>query len=110
MDGRKKRDSGVDIAIAQLPNVVPLDPCEQRIAALAINPDDVWYFIGRATLEQTQRAHLGGQPIALVIDPRRVLLERVGPLAGADAVDPTVAATGDPVEFDRRADKGRRNR
>ena len=80
VDRRQERDGGIDVAHrATSPTGGAVDPGQQRIAAVAVDADDTRHVADVAALHQAQRADLGAEPVARIVAPRGILLEREAP-------------------------------
>ena len=61
-------------------------------------------------LHKPQRADFGRKPVARIVTPRRILLQRENAGAAANTPDAAVAASADdPVHLDRATDEGARD-
>src|SRR5258708_30779067 len=104
VDGGEENHGRIDIRIADFGHLAAVDPAQERVAALAVDPEHAGHRVDAVALHQPQRAGFGGQPVARVAPARRVLFEREGARTASYAPDAAVAAAGnEPAHLDGTA-------
>ena len=111
MDRAEEGDGRVHIRVSDLPDRRAIDPGQQRIAMITINPYNTGDIADIAPLHQCQRADFGAKPVAGIRLSRGILLEREIPRAAVDTIDSAVAPAcgGKMMNLDRCTEQGFRN-
>src|ERR1700733_5674865 len=106
----EKFDGGIDLVVAEIDNVVTIDPAQQCITALIVYRDDPRHHADMMMFQKAESPHFCRKSVARIVVARWILLQCEN--AGAALHSPDAAVTppaDDRAKLDGAADKGPRD-
>ena len=110
MNCAEKFDGGIDLVVADIDDVVTIDPAQQRITALIVYRDDPRHHANVMMFQKAQGPNFGRKSVARIVVARWILLQCENAGAALHSPDAAVTPTAeDRAKLDGAADKGPRH-